>query len=291
MRNFVLFAKPSRIFRYKFATALWLAAVPIATIAVASLILFTFAKLNLYYIESLGVLINAQIREAYYDQLVNEISGVVPHLALLVAAAFVVGFIVMNWATSPFVRARIYIERTILSPRSERRLRDLTVSEDPVFEQTVRDFCTQVASGSKVEATVNVVNRPHNLRFVVKYLLTFVTVSLLAGLSLSSVFFVAYDKIITISLQLVPGKKLTGHYFNAQQDILANAINASVVVALLAYLWIGWKVHRYMALNLFIFSKAITERRFPVALRKRDIYYALAETINKAYAKHKQSRI
>lgn len=291
MRNIIVFAKLTRVRRYKLKTALWLAAVPVAITALVFGILMIFIKVNIYHIESLGGLINEDVRGGYYDQIIGHLDEILPQIGLLFVSVFIVAYMVMRWAASPFERARIYIERTILSQRAERASYDFSVSEDPVFEQLVRDFCEQIQTGSSVQARVSVESRPLNLRFLFKYIVTFGVVSVLVGLSLTSIFLLAYDKIVSISLQLIPGKSLSGHYFTAQQEILGDALNASIFFGLLVYAWIGWKIHKYMRLNLFVFSKAISERRFPVALKRREIYYALAEALNRAYAKHKQNRI
>src|SRR3989344_8890477 len=196
MRNFIVFAKLSRVRRYKLITALWLAAVPIAIIAVVFAILSIFVKVNLYHIESLGVLINEHIREGYYDQIIGHLDEIAPQILFLIGSVFIISYVVMRWATSPFERARIYIERHILSPREEKRSRSFSVSEDPVFEQLVRDFCEQISAGVPAAARIKVESRPHSIRFLIKYAITYISISFLVGLSLSSIFFLAYDKIV-----------------------------------------------------------------------------------------------
>lgn len=283
--------KVPRVFRYKIMMASVLTAVPLAITAIVIVLLLVFTKLNLYHIESVGVLINEDVRDAYYDQVFDRMQEVAPQMAGLILAIFVISFIMMNWATSPFERARAHVERTVLKHAKRKRQYDLEVSEDPVFEQLVREFCTQVNTGESLGATLTVDKRPLNLRFITKFALTFSAVSFLSGLSFSSLFLVAYDKIVSLSIHLVQGKQLSAHYYNAQQEILADTLNGSVVIALFIYFWIGRHIYKYLNLNLYAFSKAISEQRFPIAIRRREVYHEFADSLNRAYAKHKQSRI
>lgn len=291
MKDIILFRTPSRVFRYKFFTALVLAMVPVTITIIGLSLLLVFTKLNLYHIEAMGVIINSELRQAYYDQVISDVSEVLPEVSLLVLAVFVVSFIVMNWATSPFERARRYLENSVFTQKKKRRRYDMTITEDPIFDTLVREFCDQVCAGTELSPSITSVLRPSNARFLVKFALTFIAVSFLSGMSLTSLFFVAYNKIISLSIQLVQAKQLSGHYFNAQQEILTDTLDIAILISLFIYFWMGRQIYRYMSLNLYAFSKAISENRFPIAMRRTEVYHELADTINLAYIKHKHSRL
>ena len=281
----------SRVSRYKWRMACVFSLVPFIANLFVFILVMVFTKLNLYHIEAQGALVNEQVREAYYSQVFGELLAQAPNVGLLGLAVFIVGYITMNWATSPFVRARKYVDHKVLKAKMKKRKLSLSVAEDPVFEQLVGEYCEQILTGVSIQANLREVTRPWILRFLAKITITFSMVSFLSGISLGSLVFMIHEKIVTLSLQLIHGRKISGHFFNAQEEILQDSIQFTVFIVFFANFLIGRSVYRFMHINLYAFSKAIAEDRFPIAIRSNEVYYTLAESLNRAYATHKKNRI
>lgn len=278
------------IFAYKLRLAFSIALVPVITSVMVAALLFIFLKLNLFHMEALGLVINEQVRGAYYDQIIRELSAELPTLTILVTAIFLLGFIVITWAVSPFVRAERLIRRTCLSSTHKEFRYDVHFSEDANFDALIRDFIQEVESGLPVEPTGIIVRRRTQWRFVIEYFLVFGVISALSGAVFSAVFLSVYERVVSLSLQLVMVRNLKGHYFNAQQDVLTDILNFTVTFSFVAYLWIGRVVHRHISINLYVFSRVIAEARFPIPLRSGQTFYGLADALNRAYQKHRVQR-
>jgi hypothetical protein len=266
------------------------ALVPFLANAFVFILVLVFTKLNLYHIEAQGALVNDLVREAYYSQIFAKIIEQAPNVGFLGLSVFILGYITMNWATSPFTRARSYIEFKVLRKKGKRRNLNFNISEDPVFEQLIAEYCEQILTGVPIQANLTEVKRPWAFRFLAKISITFSAVSFLSGLSLGSIIFIIQERIVGLSLQLVQGRKISAHFFNAQQEILEDSVKFTIFLVFIVNFFIGRAVYRFLRMNLFAFSKAIAEDRFPIAIRANEIYYPLAETLNRAYAKHKKNR-
>lgn len=278
------------IFAYKLRVATSIALVPMLTAAMVAALLFIFLKLNLFHMEALGLVINEEVRGAYYDHVIRELMVEIPTILTLIIAIFFLGFIVVSWAVSPFVRAERLIRRTCLSSHDREFRYDVHFTEDANFDALVRDFVQEVESGLPVEPTGLIVRRRTQWRFLFEYFLVFGVISALSGAVFSAVFLSVYERVVSLSLQLVMVRNLKGHYFNAQQDMLADILNFTVTFSFVAYLWIGRVVHRHLSVNLYVFSRVIAEARFPIALRPGQTFYGLADALNRAYQKHRIQR-
>lgn len=281
----------SRILRYQLRKALLLTTVPMIVIIFLMVIMSVFVKLNIYYLEASGVPINDQIRYAYFDRVINEVLGASEYVGQLLASIFIVSFILMRWAISPFTRAERYIRKNVLNETSWSETKFANFSEFPEFDKIVHQFVTACRTNTvtKVETTIPKV--PWNVRFFAKFFAAFTCLSLLSGKILASIFFLAYDRVVSLSLSLVPAQKLASHYFIAQQEILRDTVDFGVYTSILLYMILGRQISNYMANNIFIFARAISEQRFPIVLRKRDVYVGLADTLNKSFLKHRRGRI
>lgn len=279
------------VFVYKMRAASAIAFVPFFTAVFLLCLVFIFLRLNLYHLEALGLVINDQIRGAYFDLIFREVIAELPKVGIFIAAIFCLGFIVVNWAVSPFVRAERLIRNRCLSGKYREFRYDVHFSENKTFDTLVNDFVMQVEDGLPLEADNRVIRRRLQWRFLFEYIVVFGLVSAISGAVFSSIFLTVYERVVSLGLQLVMVRNLRGHYFNAQQELLTDVLNFSITFSFLAYVWIGLAIRRHLSINLFVFSRVIAERRFPIPMHSRQTYYGLADALNRAFLKHRQNRI
>src|SRR4051812_1054398 len=98
MKNVEIFPRLSPVKTYQLKCAFVLTAVPvICTLALASL-LSLFARMNLYFLENSGMIVDDQVRGAYEMQLQISFFEVSWYLVALFGFTFVISYFLMGWA-------------------------------------------------------------------------------------------------------------------------------------------------------------------------------------------------
>ena len=276
----------SPIARYNLRNALILTSVPFLCGIVLLLLLTVFAKLNLYFLESNGLIILDEIREAYYSRVQTETLNVAGFMMLQLVVTAVVSIIVMRWASAPFVNAAHTLRTAIDNPESLRPC-NRWLSENPFFDRVIWLFALRVKNGGENQVKAPRIRMAPNLLFLVKFWLSFAVLSVVTGYFMGFVLGSVYEKIVDLGLTLVKASNLSSsqHFFAAQQEILQDATMITMGVSLLVYFVIGLNISRYISTIMFVFTRAINEDRFPVQLRSDDIYHRLAAVMNEARAK------
>ncbi len=271
------------IARYNLRYVIMLTAVPFLCGVVLLMLLTVFAKLNLYFLEANGLIINEDIRDAYYSQVQVETLGAPSYLLLQLAVTAVVSIVVMRWASGPFSSATRVLETAIQSPEKLKPV-NRWLSESPFFDRVIWLFALRVKNGGENQVKEKNHRFATNLFFLLKFWATFAVLSVITGYFMGIIISTVYEKIVALAIALVHGANLTAsqHFFSAQQDILENATTITTWVSLTVYFVIGMNIARYMSTMIFVFSRALEEDRFPVQLRTDDIYHALASTLNRA---------
>lgn len=276
--------KLSEIAKYHLQYTLLLSAVPLVCGLLLILLLTVFAKLNLYFLEANGMLLDEQLRDAYFKQVELETFSVVGYLILQVFVTAIASFMVMRWATAPFTGAQKMIQMAMDKPDSMKPA-SRWLSESPVFDRLVWLFALRVKSGGENQVKEAILPYGTNLPFLGKFLITFTILSFSTGYVLSIIMDSVYKRIIDLALQLTRSTGVTGHYFLAQQDMLKDANTLTTALALLCYFLLGLSISKYMATMLFVFSRAMYEDKFPITLRGSDLFLGLAEAMNRAREK------
>jgi hypothetical protein len=282
-RNFenrIIFRRFSDIQNYHLFYTTILSLVPLCCGLLLLLLISVFSNLNLYFLESNGLILNDQIREAYYRQVEAEMFNVGGYLVFQVVVTATVSFLVMRWATAPFNSATQMIKTAMDSPENLRPA-SRWLSESPAFDRIIWLFCLRVKSGGENQVK-DMVKFGTNLPFFAKFILTFGSLSISTGYVLSIIMDSVYRRVIDLALQLVKSNSTVSHYFLAQQDILKDANNLMICISMFCYFLLGLQISRYMATMLFVFSRSVFEDKFPITLRNADLYTELAETLNKA---------
>lgn len=265
--------------RYQIKCILLLVSIPLFCSVILLLLFYVFAELNLYFLEANGLILNEQVREGYFQQLGIEISDVIGYLGLQLLATFVAAVTVMRWASAPFSEALKTMKAALEGKEAPQPGYSRWLSESPSFEKVIGQFSKGVRTGKKES-----ISKPQafatNYPFLLKFVLTFGTLSLSTGYVLSIVMDSVYSRIVALALQIVKTNQFVGHYFVAQQDILKTANTFTVALSLLLYFIVGLQISRYMGTMISVFSRAIYEDRFPITQRGTDIYNDLAEALN-----------
>lgn len=279
----VLFKSLGPVARYHARYTLLLSAVPMLCGVVLMLLLSVFARLNLYFLEANGMLVNEQVREAYYSQVQTETMGMAGFLLLQIVVTAAVSIVVMRWASAPFTNATRTIETAMNDPE-KLQPSSRVLSESPFFDRVVWFFALRVKSGGANQIKDVTSNFIANVFFFAKFAFTFGTLSIVTGYFMGITIGGVYSKIVSLAIQLVKNANMTaaGHYFAAQEEVLRDATTITTVVSIIVYLVIGTRISRYMSTMIFVFSRALEEDRFPIQLRTDDIYHGLAAVLNKA---------
>jgi len=261
--------------------AIYLSSVPLISSLILVLLLFVFAKLNLFVLEGAGMVVDERLREAYYDTILLEMSPDLLLVGLLLLLTFAVGWISARWATSPFRDAEKLIWTALHEPAELRRPRKW-LSESPEFEALLWSHSEKVAGRDPNAGGGRIPSVTFTPLFSLKFLAVFIPLAVVTGFFLGNVLTSAYMRIVSLALGLVRDPGVVQHYFLSQQEILTDATVLVSSFALLAYLLMGMSLSRYMATMIFVFARGIVEHRFPLKLRGTDIYNSLARTLNEA---------
>ncbi|MGZ3695111.1 MAG: hypothetical protein ACXWQO_13275 [Bdellovibrionota bacterium] len=270
--------------RYRIRQSFYLSLVPLFCGLLLLLLLFVFAKLNLYYLEANGLILDPQVRDAYYLQVQVEFLGVVGFLFLQMLLTFAVAFVVMRWATAPFSTSYRLVELAINSPEPLKPM-SRWLSESPKFDRVIWNFCQRVRGGEYDQERELDSYLKINFRFLVKFLIAAASLSVVTGYTTGIIFDVIYRHIVDLALQLIQNNRTLPHYFMAQSEILTEGAFLLSVVSFVAFTGIGIQISRYMANMIFVFSRAIQDDKFPITLRSSDVYADLSEMLNEGRKK------
>lgn len=272
------------IARYHLTYAFLLSLAPIVSFGVMTMLLSIFARLNLYFLEANGLILDSQVREAYYRQVEAQVLEVSGYFILQLFVTAIASYLVMRWASAPFRGAQAQIETALTNPEALRP-RSRWLSESPDFDRLVWDFSLRIKNRTPHEPSKQVPAYATNISFLAKFLLAFGTLSVLTGSVLSIFLDAIYLRIVGLALQFVPAGKVKGHYFLEQQELMQDVTWLLTGTSLLYYLVLGIVISRYMGTMIWVFSRSLAEDRFPVTIRHTDIYPTLAQTMNDARAK------
>ena len=283
-QKIILFPALDTVQKYKLKFAFYLSVVPLFASLVLFALVLVFAKLNLYYLEGSGVIIDSQVRTAYYDQVISEITPLVGYFGILLLLTFAISWIVMSWANHPFVGAQRALG-TLLNEKKRIELDQNWQTESLDFEQTVQAYIDSVASKQKPSKLDEpVVRYSLNYKFLFKFVAVYIPVCLLSSLSLRIIVESVYGKIVSLALNLLHGRTIQSHYILAQQEVIDDAQNIVLIVTVLAYTLIGRHLSHHIATMIFVFTRAMREGKFPIRLRPTDIYHRLADVLNQLHS-------
>gem|GEM_PF-5116506 len=272
--------------RYHLRYSLLLTMVPFLCGVLLLLLLSVFAKLNLYFLEANGMLVNEQVRDGYYTTVQTETMNMAGYLVLQLVVTAIVSIVVMRWASAPFVSASRIVETASRNPESLRPTSRM-LSESPFFDRVIWLFALRVKNGGANQIKETGGNFMPNVFFFLKFAVTFGGLSIITGMVMGNTIVNVYQEIVRMAIQLVKNTSMTSaqHYFNAQQDVLQDATLFTTIASILIYFVIGLQISRYMSTMIFVFTRALEEDRFPIQLRTDDIYHGLAASLNRAREK------
>jgi hypothetical protein len=270
------------LLKYQLSQTFLLSLVPLICGVLLLLLLMVFSKLNLYYLEANGLILDEQVRDAYFHQVQLELFDVVWFLVMQLVATSAAAFVVMRWASSPFLSAK---KMVLIAGNAPEKLQPASkaLTESHIFDRYIWSFCLRVKGGGEN----NLVNAPLpytgvNFLFLLKFFLTFTMLSIVTGYVMNIILSSVYERIITLALELLRNTNTMGHYFLAQQDVLRDATYIMTSFSLVIYFFMGIHISKYMSEMIYVFSRALKEDRFPITLRGNDLYHDLADTMNQA---------
>lgn len=254
--------------------------VPLLCAGVLTGLLFFFAQLNLYYLENSGLIVNEQIRDAYYKQVQLELIDVSWYVGALLLLTFCASVLIMNWAVSPFVNAERVLRKVHDNPDAKHDENDW-LSESPAFHHVIWGLAQRLKDRAYAFDKIDEPRYRFNFRFMTKFVLSFFSVSVMTGYILGILLNTVYLKIVSLAVTLVRLNQRS-YFFMAQEELLKTGVTFMVVLSCFVYLLIGISVTRYMSNMVFVFTRAVKEHHFPLKLRDSDIYHSLADAISLA---------
>lgn len=285
MRSVVIFRELSPVETFKFRFAIFLSLVPLVASLLPFALVLIFSKLNVYYLEGNGVIIDPRVRTAYYDQVITEVLPLVGYFAALLVFTFPISWIVMNWATYPFVTAENTLKRALSSGKageSESNWQTESVDFDETVDAYVSSFVSKDRPGKLQEPTVRY---SLNYKFLFKFVVVFVPLSVISTIVLRVLIDSVYGKIVSLAINLLHGRSIQSHYILAQQEVLEDAQNIMFGISVIAYAVFGRFLSHHISTMIFVFTRAMRENKFPIRLRPTDIYHSLADTLNEIQSK------
>lgn len=278
MKNMELFPKLNPVRSYQLKCALLLTGVPVLCTALLIGILSLFARMNLYFLENSGLIVNEEIRSAYQTQLQISFFETSWYLVALFLLTFLISFFLMGWAISPFLNADSLLRQKLKNRDFQPEEADW-LSESPLFHKVIWGLAEQLKEKNFSVDKIEYPRYRFNWRFFIKFVLSFYLVSWatshVVGIVLNSV----YNRVISLAINLTRMNQ-KGHYYISQEDLLNLGVNWMLVLSCLIYAVIGYYITRYMSNMLFVFTRAVKERHFPLKLRDSDIYHDLADSIS-----------
>lgn len=278
MKNIVIFQSLSRVRMYQLKCSLLLTSVPLICSASLTALLFFFAQQNLYFLENGGLIISEAVRQAYHDQVVLELFDVMWLLGALFLFTFVISFMLVGWAVSPFVNA----EKVLLSALADNnklQTENDWLSESPAFHKVIWGLTQCLKNKKDMLTDLESPTYKFAWRFYLKFAASFYAVSIATGYILGVLLNTVYVKIVSLAVNLMKMNK-SGYYFLAQEELLRVGSILMIVLSCLVYAIIGFYLTRYMSNMLFVFIRAVKEHHFPLKLRDSDVYHGLALAIS-----------
>ncbi len=274
------------IARYHLRYASLLTFVPFICGILLILLLTVFAKLNLYFLEANGMMVNDQVREGYFSAVQTETMSMAGYLLLQLVVTGIVSIVVMRWASAPFMSAGRTVETAANNPEGLRPTSRM-LSESPYFDRVIWLFALRVKNGGENQIKRSGHQFMPNVYFFMKFACSFAVLSVLTGWFMNIIIVSVYQEIVRIAIQLVQNSSMGSaqHYFAAQQDVLQDATYFTTAASLVIYCFVGFQISRYMSTMIFVFTRALEEDRFPIQLRTDDIYHGLAASLNRAREK------
>lgn len=285
MRSIVIFRELSPVESFKLRFAFLISIIPVVSALIPFSLILVFSKLNLYYLEGNGVLIDPQVRTAYYDQVITEVLPLLGYFGVLLLLSVPIGWIVMNWVTYPFVVAENSLKK-VLESGERVSVNSSWQTESADFDETVQAYITSVVGKENPKKLQEpVIRYSLNYKFLFKFVAVFLPLSLISSLALRILIESVYGKIVSLALNLLHGRTIQSHYILAQQEVLEDAQRIMFIVSLLAYALFGRFLSHHISTMIYVFTRAMRESKFPIRLRPTDIYHQLAETLNSLHAK------
>lgn len=273
--------------KYHLRQTLLLSAVPLICGLLLLLLLSVFAKLNLYYLEANGLMLEEQVRDAYFKQVEMELWSVAWYLVMQMGVTLVAAYVVMRWASAPFVTAQKTLRIALDNP-TELKPSSRWLSESASFDRIIWNFALRVKNGWTGEPDTSQLPKiGANMAFLVKFCLTFVLLSVMTGYVMGIMLTSVYERIVSMALQFVNRPGVMNHFFVAQQDILSDATNLMTMLSMGVYFLVGWSISNYMATMIYVFARAARDEKFPLVLRHSDVYHGLARAMNAAHENKK----
>ncbi len=279
IKDIQLTEKLSQIQLYKIKYACYLTSVPAIATLVMFLQLLIFSKINLYFMEGSGLIIHTQVREAYLDELFKVMLPLSGYLAGLIFSCFVISLLVMNWACSPFARAQAMVSKCLKG--EEPKSPSVWSSEGAVLEENVYKLMRALHKKIPLnELKLNPRINPISIGFLFRFGVIFLIISIITGAVLGTLLTSVHERVVSLALNLLHQKTISTHFFTAQEEVLSTGTLILFFIALFAYIFIGYHISKYLNVMSMVFSSIIREQRFPVRIRKTDIYHDLADKIN-----------
>lgn len=278
MKNMEIFPRLGKVRGYQLKCAFLLTSVPVICAAALAGLLSFFAQMNLYFLEYSGLPVAEEIRSAYEMQVQLALLEISWYLVALFFLTFVVSFLLMGWAVSPFINAEALL-RDQLKNRNQKTEESDWLSESPYFHKMIWGLAQQLTDGKFPLEKAEPARYRFNYRFFGKFVFSFAAVSLAISYVVGIVMSTAYVKIVSLAINLTPMKQKS-HYYISQEDLLRLGQNWMLVLSCVIYAIMGFYITRYMSNMLFVFSRAVKEKHFPLKLRDSDIYHELADAIS-----------
>jgi hypothetical protein len=230
------------------------------------------------------VIIDIQVRTAYYDRVISEIMPLLGYFGILLLLTFAISWIVMSWANHPFVSAEKALN-ALLNEKKRVELDQGWQAESLDFEQTVQAYIDAVDLKQKpAKLDEPVVRYSLSYKFLFKFAAVFIPMSLLSSLSLRIIVESVYGRIVSLALNLLHGRTIQSHYILAQQEVIEDALTAVLLLTIFSYALIGRNISHHISTMIFVFTRAMREGKFPIRLRPADIYHRLADVLNKLHS-------
>lgn len=263
---------------YQVQCSLILTVVPLICSLLLLALLYCFSQINLYFLENNGMIISSEIRQAYLDQVSLELYDVSYYLLFLFFVTFVVSYVSMMWAVSPFVNAEKSL-RLALANNGKVKVEKGWMSECPELMHTVQKLIMRLRDPLMPFPKESDPSYSFNFRFFLKFMVVFLFVSVATGYIMGIALGTVYLKIVNLAITLV-GMNRRGHYFIAQEELLLTGVKTMTVVSGLIFMLLGVMITRYLSNMSFVFVRAIRLHHFPLKLRHSDIYHGLADAIS-----------
>ncbi len=243
------------ILRFRLVVALKVLFISVITLAILTLFMAIFLKINLIFFEANGYSQIKALEEAYYDYILTSVHKFVPFVIVFLIVNYFVGVYIAETLRRPF--------RMIGEFCDKRLLKDETINFNPNFIvdlkllTTISEFFFNMIDtirGSEQNLKIKIpekftrIHRPvFEKAFFIHYSFFIIITSVVAIIGMSLLFIDIHESIVALSVKMLDANKSVRYFLTKQTEILNSILWVIVFIHVVLSFLLSLHLYNYIS--------------------------------------------